>query len=959
MRQTLVASCTFLTIALTNLMSGALLAQLPIGELTTLYPNGGQQGTTVTVTAGGANLDDGAALIFSHPGITAKVKQVAPVEFQKTGAKQYNQFDVSIAKNVPVGRYEARVVGRFGASSPRVFKVGSLPELLDDGSNKTPETAKATALNTVTNGRIDAATREYLKLSLKSNQRVILDCRAARIDSRLDGVLVLFDANNREVARSRRRLARDPLIDFRAPQDGEYTLMLYDFLYRGGIEYFYRLKIHTGAHVDFTMPLAAVPGSNVPYTIYGRNLPGGVDTNVKIDGDVLQKAIANMAAPPNAVDSVGAEALVSTSAASLDGFASAPFGVDPIRLGLAKTARIVVESEPNNKHETATTVKAPCEVHGQFYPRRDDDWIEFEAAKGQVFWIEVVSQRLGWETDPYITIHRVVKDAKGVVTLADVVQIDDPSDRKTKIGGNFDTSSDDPSARFATPETATYRLRVRDQFGASRDDPRYTYRLIIREQTPDFRLYALPQQTKVANANQVLSFSPVLRQGGSCLLRVDVARADGFTGQVDLRVEGLPEGVTCRETVLPAGANTAWLVLQAADSAKAAASAIRVVGKATINEKAVERTARPASIVWGTANKTLIRSEHRATQDLVVSVIAEKHQLEAKLGGDARIVTSKGGKISIPLNLARRGFAGDIKFVANNLPAELKPADVTIKGADSAGKLEWTLANAKAKPGVYSLHLRGDIKVKHVRNPDAIARAETAQKEVVASVAALAEEVKQKTAARDQAVKAMNEANAALKQAEQAMKTATAAEKKAMAEKTVGDAKKNSEAAAKANADAAKALADALAVQKRAAAAKTAVDKQVAAVKKANAAKDANITVVSSPVTIEVVASPIEMKVTPPTPLKQGAKGTFQIAFDRKFGFAEAMNVALTAPAAAKGLSVAKAAVAKDAKTAAIEVTAAADAKPGDHTVTVKVTATFNKVPVETVQTVVVRIEPK
>ncbi len=917
MRQTLVASCTCLTFLLLNLTGGLLHAQLPVGQLTTIYPAGGQQGTTVTVTAAGANLDDGAALRFSHSGITAKLKPTTAPEFQKTAAKPYNQFEVSIAKSVPPGRYEARVIGRFGASSPRVFKVGSLTELLDDGANKSAEKARATELNTLTNGRIDAASRDYFKFALEANQRVLIDCRAVRIDSRLDGVLVLYDADQHEVARSRRSLGGDPVIDYRAAQAGEYSVALFDFLYRGGSEYFYRLKIHTQAHVDFTMPLAAVAGSKTPYTVYGRNLPGGVDTGVKIDGDVLEKAVVNLEAPANGVNSVGAEAYVSTSGASLDGFAAAPFGVEPVRIGFASTPRVLVESEPNDSHEAAQKVQAPCEVHGQFYPRRDDDWIEFNAAKGQVFWIEVVSQRLGWATDPYMTIHRLVKDAKGAVTLADVSQTDDPSNRKTKIGGDFDTSSDDPSVRFTAPETATYRLRVRDQFGASRDDPRAAYRLVIREPTPDFRLYALPQQIKVANANQVVSHAPVIRQGGSCLLRVDVVRIDGFAGQVDLTVTGLPDGVTCREAVLRAGAATAWLVLEAAESAKAATSEIHIVGKATIGEKPAERTARPASIVWGTANKTQTRSEHRATQDLLLSVISEKHQLGASLGADTRIITSKGGKVSIPLKLSRRGYAGDVKFVAADLPAELKPADVTIKGADSAGKVEWTIANAKARPGIYSFHLRGDIKVKHVRNPDAVARAETAQKEVVAAVAALAEDVKKKTAARESAKKTPGEAAAA------------------------------------------KALAEALAVQKRAVAAKAAVDKQLAAIKKANAAKDANITVVSSPVVLEVVASPIEMKVTAPKSVKQGAKATFQVALERNYGFAEAMNIALAAPAAAKGLSVAKVAVAKDAKTAAIEVTAGADAKPGDHTITIKATATFNKVAVETVQTVVVRIEPK
>ncbi|MDP6722116.1 MAG: hypothetical protein QGF59_25860, partial [Pirellulaceae bacterium] len=45
-------------------------AQLPTPNLTTVFPPGAKQGSTLSVTTGGGNLDDGAQLLFSHPGIT-------------------------------------------------------------------------------------------------------------------------------------------------------------------------------------------------------------------------------------------------------------------------------------------------------------------------------------------------------------------------------------------------------------------------------------------------------------------------------------------------------------------------------------------------------------------------------------------------------------------------------------------------------------------------------------------------------------------------------------------------------------------------------------------------------------------------------------------------------------------------------------------------------------------------
>ena len=63
---------------------------------------------------------------------------------------------------------------------------------------------------------------------------------------------------------------------------------------------------------------------------------------------------------------------------------------------------------------------------------------------------------------------------------------------RSKIGSDFDASSDDPSYKFAVPEDGTYRLMVRDQFGDGRKDPSFVYRLAIRPPEPDFRLLAYP-----------------------------------------------------------------------------------------------------------------------------------------------------------------------------------------------------------------------------------------------------------------------------------------------------------------------------------------------------------------------------------------------------------------------------------------------------------------------------------
>ena len=65
-----------------------------------------------------------------------------------------------------------------------------------------------------------------------------------------------------------------------------------------------------------------------------------------------------------------------------------------------------------------------------------------------------------------------------------LAQIDDPSDRNSRIGGDFDISTDDPSYRFTADQDATYRIQLWNQFGGTTDDGRDVYRLVIRPPQP-------------------------------------------------------------------------------------------------------------------------------------------------------------------------------------------------------------------------------------------------------------------------------------------------------------------------------------------------------------------------------------------------------------------------------------------------------------------------------------------
>ncbi len=207
-------------------------AQLPTTQLTSVFPPGGKQGTSVELTLAGADLDDCSRLLFSHSGITAQPKITSATSLEPARPVA-NQFLVKIAANVPPAVYEVRAAGRFGLSNPRAFVVGALPEISDASGNTTADKALDLPLGTTVNGHVEANNFAFLRLNLKKGERALIEVVARRIDSRLDSTVVLLGSSGRELKKVKEGAGSDPVLDFTAPADGKYLLKLYDEIYGG------------------------------------------------------------------------------------------------------------------------------------------------------------------------------------------------------------------------------------------------------------------------------------------------------------------------------------------------------------------------------------------------------------------------------------------------------------------------------------------------------------------------------------------------------------------------------------------------------------------------------------------------------------------------------------------------------------------------------------------------------
>ena len=427
-------------------------AQLPRTRLTLVSPSIGQVGTSVELTVTGSDIDEVSAMSFSHAGITA-VQKTTDSGGKKTPVA--NTFVVTIAKTVPVGLYDARITGLFGSSNPMTFAVTGREVVRESEGNNSFAEADEFALGKTVYGQINgAADVDYLKFTGKKGQRVVIDCQAARVDSSLHAICEVYSTANgrvRLLSFTRRQIGNDPITDITLPADGEYFVKIFDERFAGSVAHAYLLTAHTNPHIDFIRPAAGVPGTAPSFTLFGRNLPGGQPSGVRVAGRELQKLVVKIPVPKNSASISLIGNRVNPLAAGLDAFeytfkaANGTSNPVPIYFGVGT---IAVEAEPNNTAAKAQKIQVPGDITGVLQQRGDEDVYEFETKAGTVFWIEVFSQRIGAPADPYLIVDQVQVDKAGKETAPKRLTAID--DNGTNLFANhFDTATNDPVYRFA------------------------------------------------------------------------------------------------------------------------------------------------------------------------------------------------------------------------------------------------------------------------------------------------------------------------------------------------------------------------------------------------------------------------------------------------------------------------------------------------------------------------------
>ena len=592
------------------------------------------------------------------------------------------RYLVTVAPDCPVGVHEARVMTRLGISSSRAFTVGTLDEVVRTKPNTSLADAMELQINTICNAVMTQRAVDYYSFEGRQGERIVVDCATRGIDSKLNAVLIIADAAGRDLLVER----RGGSLDFTVPEEGRYVIKVHEITFKGGPAYYYRLALQ-----------------KLPSEASVVRLPSTQTVN-------------SFSWPPT---------------------------------GLPEKPELT-EQEPNSP-ESPQKISLPCDIAGHFFPAADVDVFEFEAKKGEVWWVEVASERFGLPTDPAIVVQRVERTDNSQ-TLTDVAEFSDiPSPVRVSSNGYaydgppYNAGSADVLGQLEIKEDGIHRLQLSDQFGGTRNDPRNEYRLVVRKAAPDFALVSWALHMELRNGDRNAVSKPLALRGGATMaLEVVAIRRDGFEGEIELFMEGLPEGITAQGLKIPSGQSRGMMLVTADPNAPRAFGNVTFSGRANIDGETVTRPCRLASMAWPIPDAWSDLPSPRLLADVPISVSGFDFAplTIAPTTRDAYSVTA-GEKLTIPLAQTRRSEFSGAAMKCRTMGAGFEGVpmfDVALTADSSEVVLD--TATLKTQPGEYVIAFYGGAVAKYRHRPKDVDVAEEACRKAEEDVAAIDAEVK-------------------------------------------------------------------------------------------------------------------------------------------------------------------------------------------------------------------------
>jgi hypothetical protein len=513
--------------------------------LMSLKPVAVQAGATTECTVTSRYSMHGATqVLVSGEGVSAEVihPQTKPDDKDKPPNLQSLKLRFTVAGDALPGVRDFRLITPQGASTVGQLVVARDPVVVEAAGNDTLEKAQAVSIPATLCGCFEKAEDvDFFKFRAAAGSQWTFHVRSMRLQDRIhdlqthaDPILSLRNASGTTLATNDNFFYGDPFLSYRFEQEGEYWLEIRDVRYQGNPYWEYSIEVSDRPFVTQVHPLALPRGQAAQVELVGFHLPG--------------EPMATLQAPMETP--CGPQWL------------RLPLGQDvtnPAPVVVCETAPQLEAAGDNNAPERAQPIPIPGGVSGRIESESDIDCFVFEAKAGQRYSFEVQARRLQSALDSHL---RILNDQGN-----QLAQNDDAQRGRLAVADSW-------IENWAAPADGKYIVEIRDLH--LRGGPEYVYFLHLTPALPYFELYLDTDKTQ-------------LTPGTSAAIFCRVVRKNGFQGEVQLAIDGLPPGVTAScGRVLAGKGQDGVIILTAAPDAPQGASNIRVTGTATHKEGEAE-----------------------------------------------------------------------------------------------------------------------------------------------------------------------------------------------------------------------------------------------------------------------------------------------------------------------------------------------------------------------------------
>jgi hypothetical protein len=480
---------------------------------------------------------------FSGTGLTAEIvppqmPELKPGEKPKEVTKL--KLKITATSDAQPGVREFRLATPNGASTVGQLVVVRDPVIVEEPGNDSRDKAQEIAVPAAVCGAIEKNEDfDFFKFKVDAGQSLTFHVRGQRLEDKIhdlqnhvDPLLVLREANGGLIAMSDNAFFADPFLSHTFAQAGEYLLEVRDVRYQGNAFWEYCVEISDRPFVTQVFPMAVRPGQETAVELSGWLLPTGV-TGTLLSVPVTGVAAETVSGMLGSVPDTGVRWLPLT----VGDKQTLPVPVYATELPLHVEA-----TGDNDTVATAVPVTSPVDL----------DVYSFAAKKGEKFTFEVLARRYQSNLDSYL---RITND-KGQTLRED----DDLRQGKLLHADTWIEGWEAPADGTFFVEIRDVHLRGGDGFG---------YVLQLTPTVPTFELQIDTDKTQLTPGTHGVVF-------------VRGVRKHGFTGEIQLHVDGLPPGVTATcgkilSTKYPDGA----IVLSTAKDAQLTAANVRIWGTAT------------------------------------------------------------------------------------------------------------------------------------------------------------------------------------------------------------------------------------------------------------------------------------------------------------------------------------------------------------------------------------------